>query len=78
MSFFGEGQEQFAQVAASVRARLDTATLLVMDSQHSIAAAAEAAGYAVEYLASMEDAPTACARLARAIESYRREGARHG
>lgn len=78
MSFFGEGQPQFAAVASQVRARLDTATLLVMDSQHRIADPAAKAGYAVEYLGSMDDAPGACARLARAIETYRRDAVRHG
>ncbi len=78
MSFFGVGQPEYATVAATVRARLDTATLLVMDSRHSIGAAADRAGYAVEYLKSMDDAPPACARLARAIENYRRRPVRHG
>lgn len=64
MSLFGEGQPQFADVAGQVRSVLDTATLIVQDPRHSIAAAAAKAGYDAEYLASMEEAPAVCARLA--------------
>ena len=69
-SFFGQGQQTFAGVAADVRLRLDTATLLVMDRLHSIAEPAASAGYDVGYLDSMDDAPAACAALAARIARY--------
>ena len=78
MSFFGAGQDALRGVAAQVRRVLDTATLMVMDSRHMIGAAADKAGYDVEYLSSMDDAPRACALLARRIEQYRRAAVTHG
>ena len=69
-SFFGTGQENYAGVAADVRLRLDTATLLVMDRFKSIADPAARAGYDVGYLESMDDAPAACAALAQRIANY--------
>jgi hypothetical protein len=77
MSFFGEGQQAHAAVAARVRGLLDTATLMVIDTRHRIGEAADRAGYEVEYLTTMDDAPRACAQLARRIERYRRT-VRHG
>ena len=68
-SFFGRGQDDYAGVAAAVRSKCETATLILLDSRHSSAADAAAAGYDVEYLDSMADAPAACARLAERIRN---------
>jgi hypothetical protein len=67
LSMFGTGQPQFAGVAARVRLALDTATLVLQDSGRSVSGPAAAAGYAVEYIERMTDAPAACARLARRL-----------
>jgi hypothetical protein len=66
-SMFGAGNEPYAQVAAQVRPKLTTATLVLMDPQRTVASLAEAAGYDIVYLESMNDAPAACARLAKRI-----------
>lgn len=73
MSLFGAGQEEYAGVAAAVRRQLDTATLLVQNRSRSVAAPAAEAGYDVDYLDNMSDAPAVCARLAAHIAGYRRE-----
>jgi len=67
LSMFGAGQPQYADVAARVRRGLDTATLILQDPRRSITTAAAAAGYDVEYIERMDDAPAACARLARRL-----------
>lgn len=67
LSMFGTGQPQYADVAARVRRGLDTATLVLQDSRRSVAGPAAAAGYDVEYIERMDDAPAACARLARRL-----------
>ena len=67
LSMFGTGQPQFAAVAARVRTGLDTATLILQDSRRSVSEPAAAAGYDVEYIERMDDAPAACARLARRL-----------
>jgi len=67
LSMFGAGQPQYADVAARVRRGLDTATLILQDPRRSITTAAVAAGYDVEYIERMDDAPAACARLARRL-----------
>ncbi|MGW4100038.1 hypothetical protein [Mycobacterium sp. NPDC004974] len=72
-SLFGAGQEEYAWVAAAVRRQLDTATLLVQDRRRSVAGPAAEAGYSVDYLDNMSDAPAVCARLAAHIAGYRRE-----
>jgi hypothetical protein len=66
-SMFGQGQPQFAGVAARVRAVIDTGTLIVQDPSHAMAEPAAAAGYDVEYIATMDEAPEACARLAQRL-----------
>ncbi|MCU1404390.1 MAG: hypothetical protein JWQ43_693 [Glaciihabitans sp.] len=66
-SMFGQGQDQFAHVAARVRRLLDTGTLILQDRGHSIAGPAAAAGYTVEYINTMADAPAACAELAERL-----------
>lgn len=76
-SLFGAGQEEYAGVAAAVRGQLATATLLVQDRSRSVAAPAAEAGYRVDYLDNMSDAPAVCTRLAAHIAGYRRE-ALHG
>lgn len=76
MSLFGAGQEEYAGVAAAVRRQLDTATLLVQDRSRSVAAPAAAAGFDVDYLDNMSDAPAVCARVAARIAGYRREALR--
>ncbi|MBX8688991.1 VWA domain-containing protein [Mycobacterium sp. 20091114027_K0903767] len=73
MSLFGSGQEEYAGVAAAVRRQLATAALLVQDRSRSVAAPAAEAGYGVDYLDNMADAPAVCARLAAHIAGYRRE-----
>lgn len=70
-SFFGQGQEQHADVADQVRPHLTTATLVLLDPRRSIAATAAAHGYDVEYLDRIEDAPVACAALAARIANPR-------
>jgi len=67
LSMFGAGQPQYAHVAARVRRGLDTATLILQDPRRSVTAVAAAAGYEVEYIERMDDAPAACARLARRL-----------
>jgi hypothetical protein len=67
LSMFGTGQPQFAEVAARVRRGLDTATLVLQDSRRSVAGPAAAAGYDVEYIERMDEAPAVCARLARRL-----------
>lgn len=73
MSLFGAGQEEYAGVAAAVRRQLDTATLLVQNRSRSVSTPAAEAGYDVDYLDNMSDAPAVCARLAAHIAGYRRE-----
>lgn len=75
-SFFGSKQPGLEHVAIEVRPLLDTATLVLLDPRRSTADAAAAAGYDVEYLDSIEDAPAACAALARRIAEP--QGAEHG
>ena len=77
-SLFGVGQPEFASVASDVRKTLDTATLLVMDSGRRIAAAAAGAGFDVEYLDSMLDAPAACARIAERLAATTLHGGPRG
>jgi hypothetical protein len=67
LSMFGAGQPQYADVAARVRRGLDTATLILQDPRRSIRQPAAEAGYDVEYIERMDDAPAACARLARRL-----------
>ncbi|MCW5953196.1 MAG: hypothetical protein KIT69_13155, partial [Propionibacteriaceae bacterium] len=66
-SMFGVGNQPYAQVAAQVRPKLTTATLVLLDRYRKVAPLAEAAGYDVIYLESMDDAPAVCARLAEVI-----------
>jgi hypothetical protein len=66
-SMFGEGQQQYATTAREVRRVLDSGTLIVEDPRHQMQKPAAAAGYDVEYIDSMDDAPAACARLARRL-----------
>ena len=60
-------REIIAQVAAQVRPKLTTATLVLLDSSRVVAPLADRAGYDVAYLPSMDDAPAVCARLAEVI-----------
>ncbi|AMM21136.1 hypothetical protein AX769_14560 [Frondihabitans sp. PAMC 28766] len=69
-SLFGAGQPGAETVAATVRGRLDTATLIVQDYGHSIEQAARAAGYDTLYIDSMSEAPAACAALADRLAAY--------
>ena len=70
-SMFGEGQPQYAGVARQVRGRLDTATLIVQDRSRRVTGPASEAGYDVEYIARMTDAPLVCARLGRRLADPR-------
>jgi hypothetical protein len=74
-SMFGAGQPQYADVARQVRGRLDTATLVVQDGRRQLSGLASEAGYDVEYIDSMRDAPVACARLGQRLADARRPGA---
>ncbi|MDN4639355.1 VWA domain-containing protein [Agreia sp. PsM10] len=66
-SMFGAGQPQYADVARTVRRTLDTATLVVQDAGRRLTEPATEAGYDVEYIDRMTDAPLVCARLARRL-----------
>ena len=66
-SMFGAGQPQYADVARTVRRFLDTATLVVQDAGRRLSAPAAEAGYDVEYIDRMTDAPLVCARLGRRL-----------
>ncbi len=66
-SMFGVGNSQYAQVAAQVRPKLTTGTLVLLDRYRKVEPLARAAGYEVAYLDSMDDAPAVCARLAEVI-----------
>jgi hypothetical protein len=77
-SLFGQGQEQYAGVAAAVRRVLDTATLLVQDRKRSMARPAAEAGYDVDYLDDMASAPRVCAALAARIAGSRDREALRG
>lgn len=66
-SMFGVGNPGFETVAAAVRPKLSTATLVLLDRRRVVAPLAAAAGYDVAYLETMEDAPAVCARLAEVI-----------
>jgi hypothetical protein len=68
VSMFGVGNEPFASVAAQVRPRLATASLVLQDRAKRVAPLAAAAGYDVAYIESMDEAPAACARLARVLQ----------
>jgi len=75
LSMFGAGQPEYADVAARVRRGLDTATLILQDPRRSVTEPAAAAGYDVEYIERMDDAPAACARLARRLTESEPSGA---
>lgn len=82
-SMFGAGQPQYADVARRVRLQLDTATLVVQDGSRRLTGPASEAGYDVEYIDSMQDAPLACARLGQRLADPQRPrrtgtGGRHG
>ncbi|GAA5202455.1 VWA domain-containing protein [Microbacterium jejuense] len=66
-SMFGVGNEPFADVAARVRTKLTTGSLVVLDSARRVEALAAAAGYGMLYVTKMDDAPAACARLAEVL-----------
>ncbi|MEQ6897739.1 VWA domain-containing protein [Microbacterium sp. KR10-403] len=66
-SLFGAGNPDAEGIAAAVRATLTTATLVLMDRWHQVADLAAQAGYDVIYLETMDDAPRACAQLARTL-----------
>ncbi|RKR73827.1 VWA domain-containing protein [Frondihabitans australicus] len=66
-SLFGAGQSAGTGVAADVRRRLDTATLLVQDPRRSVEEEARDAGYDTLYVDDMRDAPKACVELARRL-----------
>jgi hypothetical protein len=66
-SMFGVGNEPFAATAATVRSKLTTGTLVLLDARQQVSDLAERAGYDVVYLDTMADAPAACARLAEVL-----------
>ncbi|MEI2270403.1 VWA domain-containing protein [Microbacterium sp. No. 7] len=67
VSMFGDGNAEYADVAARVRPLLTTATLLLSARSTRVDAQAAAAGYDVLHVRTMDDAPAACARLAEAL-----------
>lgn len=67
VSMFGDGNAEYADVAARVRPLVTTATLLLAARSTRVDAQAEAAGYDVLHVRTMADAPAACARLAEAL-----------
>ncbi|MFJ6678658.1 VWA domain-containing protein [Microbacterium sp. NPDC091382] len=67
VSMFGDGNAGHADVAERVRPLLTTATLLLTVRSSRVDAQAEAAGYEVLHVRTMDDAPAACARLAEAL-----------
>lgn len=67
VSMFGVGNEPFAGVARRVRAKLTTATLVVLAHARGVEALAVAAGYDMLYVKTMDDAPQVCARLAEVL-----------
>ena len=66
-SMFGVGNQPFSHVAAAVRAKLTTGTLMLLDPRRSVSALAATAGYETIFLDRMDDAPAACARLAEVL-----------
>lgn len=66
-SMFGAGQEEHAEVAAAVRARLASATLVLVVPEAYASAEAAEAGYAVLATPRMDEVPAACAQLVRRI-----------
>ncbi|WP_394552724.1 VWA domain-containing protein [Agromyces sp. MMS24-JH15] len=66
-SMFGRWNAGFEHVAADVRTKLTSGTLLLLDPRHHVESIAAAAGYDVIYLESMDDAPAACVRLAEVL-----------
>lgn len=67
VSMFGEQNEPYENTASLVRPKLTTATLILQDRQRRVAPLAEAAGYDIVFLESMDDAPHVCARLAEVL-----------
>lgn len=67
VSLFGQGNAAMAHVAPLVRSALSTATVVAMDSRHTIADAAKDAHYDVIYIETMEEAPAVCAKLAEVL-----------
>ncbi|WP_243695381.1 VWA domain-containing protein [Agromyces protaetiae] len=66
-SMFGVGNEPYADVARDVRAKLTTATLVLLGRWAGVNALAVEAGYDVRSVASMNDAPRVCAELAEVL-----------
>ncbi|WP_431803026.1 VWA domain-containing protein [Microbacterium sp. bgisy203] len=66
-SLFGDGNQPYAHVAAQTRAKLTTATLVVAAGTEALTPLAAAAGYDIIPIASMDDAPAVCARLAEVL-----------
>ncbi len=67
VSMFGVGNGQFAHVAKDTRAKLTTATLVLLDHRRSVDALAAEAGYDVLYLDTMDQAPEICSWLAEVL-----------
>ncbi|TPW71116.1 VWA domain-containing protein [Schumannella sp. 10F1B-5-1] len=75
-SLFGRGQDGLEHVAGEVRAKVDTATLLVIGWLGDLPALARTNGYTLEHIATHADAPAACRRLAATIVRTAKEDAR--
>lgn len=67
VSMFGVGNEPYEGVARTVREKLTTGTLVLIDPRRDVTDLARRDGYDVVYLTSMDDAPAACAELARRL-----------
>ncbi|AZG46457.1 VWA domain-containing protein [Gordonia insulae] len=69
-SMFGRGQEQYAEVAAETRTRLATGTLVIIGAGRSVDEKADAAGYRVVHVDSIDQTPAVCARIAAGIAGW--------
>lgn len=67
VSMFGVGNRRFAHVAKDTRAKLTTATLVLLDHSRQVDKRAAKAGYDVLYLDTMDQAPEICSWLAEVL-----------
>ncbi len=78
-TFLGRGQEEYADVAASVRRVIDTGSLMIIGHWRGQSREeAERLGYDVAEIPDVMQAPAACAALAERIATYTPEGATRG
>lgn len=68
-SMFGDRNEPFSEVAHTVKKSLTSGTLLLVTGSRRVEPMAKAAGYEAIFLKSMDDAPAACAVLAKQLRA---------